>query len=173
MVHSLIPLESTYWMPGNMLSWLLSILTLCSEASGPKREKVSPAGSSLDIGMGLHFSFICPCGVPQELTKDLDLPVPRGSPQLPAPAGPGMAQLGGDPGEETWQPCHLARFYSLGVKMDSGRVPWERQLSLEWMSRLSPGITDLGKGFCCKKGLAPRYIKIPLQHSVKFGASES
>lgn len=75
-------------MPGNMLSWLLSILTLCSEASGPKREKVSPAGSSLDVGMGLHLSFICPCWVPQELTKDLDLPVPRGSPQLPAPAGP-------------------------------------------------------------------------------------
>lgn len=76
-----------------MLSWLLSILTLCSEASGPKREKVSPAGSSLDIGMGLHFSFICPCGVPQELTKDLDLPVPGGTHSSLLPLGRGWRSL--------------------------------------------------------------------------------
>lgn len=76
-------------MAGNMLSWLLSILTLCSEASGPRREKVSPAVSSPDTGMDLHFSFICPCEVPQELTKDLGLPESlRRSPQLPVPAGP-------------------------------------------------------------------------------------
>lgn len=135
------------------------------------------------VGMGLNFSFIYPCMVPQELTADLIwLGSLLRSPQSLASSGPwGWSSL-----KETHEtklvthnktawlpgsPCLI--IFTRGKNRQWSWATEERKL--EQISKLFlVGLHYwIGEGFLLQKDLAPRYNKTILRNSVNFGVSES